>query len=187
MMLSSHVRILSLVMALLGTLVPAPIMHAQAAPAAQAPHRLAFVNVEQVMKTLPSYVQAESTLTREMRGYQAELERLQKGYDSTVRVFEQQTVVLSPSARQTKQREIQEMGQRIQQRVNEVQNKVQQRERELVEPIEQRVQGVIDGIRAERNYAIIFNVSTPGSAIVTADKTLDITPLVLQRLRSASP
>jgi outer membrane protein len=184
MILLRRVRVTAVAVAAFGTLAPAAARAQAAAPAA--PTRLAFVNIEQVMKTMPEYIQAESTLTREMRGFQAEVEKLQRGYDSTVRVFEQQTVVLSPSARQTKQREIQEMGQRIQQRVNEVQTKVQQRERDLVEPIEQRVQGVIEGIRAERNYAIIFNVSTPGNAIVTADKSLDITAIVMQRLRSAA-
>jgi outer membrane protein len=148
--------------------------------------RLAYVNVDQVMQSMPEFAKAESTLTREMRGLQTEIEKLQQRFDSTTRAFDQQSVVLSPSARQTKQREIQEMGQQMQQRMNEAQTKVQQRERELVAPIEQRVQTIIEGLRAERNISIIFNVSAPGSGgILAADRSLDITATIIQRLKNS--
>ena len=58
-----------------------------------------------------------------------------------------------------------------------------ERERELVAPLEERVKGIIEGLRAERNLAFIFDVGAPGNNIVAADRTLDLTALVVQRLQ----
>jgi outer membrane protein len=147
--------------------------------------RLGYVNVDQVMQSMPEFAKAESTLTREMRALQAEIEKMQQRFDSTTRAFDQQSVVLSPSARQTKQREIQELSQQLQQRMNDASNRVQRRERELVQPLEDRVKGIIEGLRAERNLALVFNVSGPVNAIVAADRSLDLTPTIIQRLKSS--
>jgi Skp family chaperone for outer membrane proteins len=92
---------------------------------------------------------------------------------------------LSPSARTAKQQEIRETQQRLQQRYAELQTRASERERELVAPLEERVKGIIEGIRAERNLAFVFDVGAPGNNIVAADRTLDLTPLVIQRLQSA--
>ena len=50
----------------------------------------------------------------------------------------------------------------------------------------QRVTAVIEGIRAEFNYSLIFDAAAQGSALVTADRTLDISPLVIQRLQAGA-
>ena len=50
---------------------------------------------------------------------------------------------------------------------------------------DERVQAVIEGIRAEGNYAVIFDVAAMGGAMVAADRSLDITAQVIQRLTAA--
>src|SRR2546422_4629005 len=49
------------------------------------------------------------------------------------------------------------------------------RQRELIQPIQARVNAVIQGLRAEGNYALIFDADSPTSNIVAADPSLDIT------------
>jgi hypothetical protein len=49
------------------------------------------------------------------------------------------------------------------------------------------VNAVIEGVRAEFNYAMVFDVSAQGNPIVTADRSLDISTLVMQRLQAAGP
>ena len=52
-------------------------------------------------------------------------------------------------------------------------------------PLEQRARTVLEGLRAERNLAFIFDVSAPGSNILTADRALDLTAVAIQRLADA--
>lgn len=157
-------------------------------PAPQASDtRLGWVNSEAILTNLPEYAAAESTYRVDLQGYQAEVQRMRTQMDSMQSAFDQQSIVLSPSAKQAKQDSIRAFGQRSDQRYQELQQRAQQRERELVAPVEQRVKAVIEGIRAEKNLAFIFDVSAQGSAVVAADKLLDLTPLVVQRLRSQPP
>jgi Skp family chaperone for outer membrane proteins len=136
-----------------------------AAPADQgsAPTKVGFVNIQAVLKQTPGYAKAESA----------------------AQDFDQQSVALSPTSRQAKRKELEAQQEKVQQRTQELQQRAAQRERELLEPIQQRINSVIEGIRAAGNYAIILDVSAPGNAIITADKSIDLTPRVLSQLQAS--
>ena len=168
-------------------LVSAALLVSLAGPAAaqQAPPRFAWVNSQLIIRQVPGYAEAESTLNAEVAGFREEVQQLQTKLDSTVREYDRQQIALSPTARQAKEQEIREMQTRLQQRYSELQDRASQRERELVAPLEERVKGVIEGLRAERNLLFIFDVGAPGNNIVAADRTLDLTAIVVQRLQAS--
>jgi outer membrane protein len=160
---------------------------AQAAPAALAappapPLRIVYINGRDILQQTPGYATAESTFNHEVEGYRAEVQRLEAQLDSAGRAFEMEAVALSPAEKTAKQKELQTMQQHIQDRQNELQQKAQQRESELLQPIQARVNAVLQGIRAENNYSFILDAESPGSPLVAADPTLDITQQVLARL-----
>ncbi|MGH7699359.1 MAG: OmpH family outer membrane protein [Gemmatimonadales bacterium] len=166
-----------------GALAGTPAVAAQGTP--QAPARLAWVSSQEILRQTPGYAAAESTFARELRASQDTLQQLQQQLDSAVQVFEQQSIALSPSARQTRQRELQGLQQRFQQRAQELEQQARERERALLQPIQTRVNQVIQGLRAEGNYAFIFDADAPNSGIVAADPGLNLTAKVLERLRQA--
>lgn len=147
-----------------------------------APLRIAFINSREIMQRTPGYAVAESTYLKEVESFRVEVQKLQQQLDSAVQAFDQQSIALSPAARQTKQRELQAMQQRMEQRTNELQDRARQREQELLSPIQARVQSVIQGLRAELNYAMILDADAAGGLIAAADPALNITARVLQRL-----
>jgi hypothetical protein len=101
--------------------------------------------------------------------------------------YQRTSVALTPAARQARETEIRNLQQRAQQRASELDQQASQREAQLTAPIMRRVNDVIAGIRAEFNYAMIFDAAATGGALVTADQSLDISPLVIERLRAAGP
>jgi len=156
-----------------------------AAPAAaQSGVKIAFINSRQILQQTPGYTAAESTFDREVKGYREEVQRLQRQLDSAIQAFDQQSIALSPAARQAKQKDLQSQQQRLGQRSEELQQKAQQREQELMAPIQARINAVIQGLRAEGNYAVIFDADAQGGTVVAADPALNITPKVLLRLRT---
>lgn len=147
---------------------------------------IGYVNTEQILRQTPGYESADSTLAAERAGFQQEANSLQGQLDSAMAAFDQQQLVLSPQAREEKVTELRALNDRIQSRMQELQNQDLERQRELVAPLEQRIQAVIDGIRAERNLSIVFDVANPNSTIISADPSLDLTPLVVSRLQAAA-
>jgi Skp family chaperone for outer membrane proteins len=150
-----------------------------AGAAAQAPVRLGYINSRTILHATPGYQHAEYESAR------AEVAKLQGQLDSAAADFQSTSVVLSPTARQQKQQSLSQQQQQIEQRTQELQTKMQSRERELIEPFQTRIQAVIEGLRAEGNYAMIFDVSAMGGALVTADRSLDLTQTVIDRLQAS--
>lgn len=161
------------------TVVTAPLM-AQGGTST----KIGYVAVRAILQQTPGYATADSTWKREVEGFRAEVGRLQASFDSAQARFAESSVMMSAANRATERKKLEDQGAALQQRAAELQQRAVDRERELLDPIEERVMAVIEGLRAEGNYAIIFDVSAQGSAIVTADKSLDLTPRVLERLRT---
>ena len=161
-----------------------PKAEAQQQPPPAAATRIAFINSQAVLKAAPGFAQAESLFTREVEGFRAEATRLQATLDSAATAFNRDGVMLSPSAREAKRKELETQQQQMEQRVAELRDRGVQRERELLDPITTRIQTVIDGLRAEGNYSMIFDISVAGTGIVSADRSLDLTETVIRRLQA---
>jgi outer membrane protein len=149
------------------------------------PLRLAYVNSQIILANTPGRAEAESTLAREMAGARGEVERLRAQFDTAVATYNRTQVAMTPAARQTREGELRAMEQRMRDRAAELQQEMERRENELSAPIMQRVQEVINGIRAELNLSMVFDAANGG--LLTADRSLDITGLVIQRLRAGQP
>ena len=149
--------------------------------------QVGFVNTDLILQQTPGYGTVDSTISAEGAVYQQEAEGLQTQLDSASASFDQQQLMLNPQAREDRLNDLRALNDQIQARLQEMQNQILARQRELVSPLEQRIQTVIDGVRAERNLAVVFDVANPNSAIISADPTLDLTPLVISRLQSAGP
>ena len=160
-----------------------------AAPAtaqqAAASKGVAFVHMRRILAATPGYAQAETTFVREMAGYRSEYQKLQSSLDSAATQFEQQSTLLSPTARSARRRELETQQQSLEQRGQELQQRAATRERELLDPIQTRVVGVIERLRASGGYSIVFDVSSQGNPIITADKSLDLSDRVIAELKAA--
>lgn len=173
-----------LVLVSLAALVAAPCV-AVAQGAQAAPTKIAIINSREILQRTPGYARAESTYLKEVEGFGIEVQKLQQQLDSAVQALDQQSIALSPAARQAKQRDLQAMQQRMEQRTNELQERARLREQELLQPIQTRVNSIIQGIRAELNYALILDADAAGGLIAAADPAINITARVLQRLQQA--
>ena len=165
--------------------VVAVVTAAQAQQPAQAAPRLAWLNSQAVLANTPGRPEAESLFAREMATAQTEIQRLSAELDTALAQYQRASAAMTPALRTQRENELRQMESRNRARADEIRQAVQTREAELTAPIMQRVSAVIEGVRAEFNYAFIFDVSAQGNPIVAADRGLDITPLVIQRLQAA--
>ena len=145
--------------------------------------KIAYVIPQQILDSTPGYVAAESTLAREVQGYRDEVQKMQQQMDSAVQALDQQSIALSPAAKQAKQQDLQKMQQRFDARTQELNQKAQQRQQELMAPIQQKIRTIIEAVRLEGGYAMVFNGDPNASGLLAADPALDITRTVVTRIR----
>ena len=155
------------------------------APAGE-PLKFAWLNSQTILAATPGRASAESLFAREMSGARAEVQRLQSQLDTAVQEYQRASVTMTPAAKTQREEALRQMEARNRQRAQDLDQQMQSREAELTAPIMTRVNAVIEGVRAEYNYAFIFDVAA-GNHIVTADRALDITNLIIQRLQAAGP
>jgi Skp family chaperone for outer membrane proteins len=152
-------------------------------PGSAANLRIAFVKARVVLQGMPGYQKAESLYAKDAQAAQAEVEKLQAAWDSTVAAYRQTSAMLSASARTAKEKSLQAQNDTLNAKLQKIKERVDGRERELLTPMQTRLQAIIDGIRAEGNFALVIDLDNPYSQnIVSYDKSLDITDRVVRRL-----
>ena len=148
------------------------------AAAAQAPQtpagppgRIAFVNARAILTGMQGYAKAEA-------------QRLQAAMDSAVSTYQQSSAMLSPSARTAREKVLTAQRDSLEGKLQALQERVGTKERELLAPMQQRLTAIIEGIRAEGNFAMVIDMGNPAvtQLIVAYDKSLDITERVARRL-----
>lgn len=87
---------------------------------------------------------------------------------------------MDPTAKEQKQQEILQKQRDLQARQVQLEGQSETRRNELLEPILENVRDVVEQIRAENDYAIVFDIAESG--VVAADPSLDITRAVLTKM-----
>jgi outer membrane protein len=151
---------------------------------AQQGSKLAYINSQKILAVAPGMAEAQKTLEAEMQTYQNELKTLEAQLDSMQTAMEKQQSTLSAAAKQQRQTELQQKFTAYQQRRAQLEQTAQQREQALVAPIMKQISDVLEQLRKEGGYAMIFDA--PRAGLATADTTLDLSDQVIARLK-ASP
>jgi outer membrane protein len=101
-----------------------------------------------------------------------------------VAAFDRDAPKMDSVAREARRASIGQTETQYQLRARGLDSTMQTRQAQLVKPIMERVQSVIEAIRSEDGYAMIFDVGAQVSVVVSADKKLDLTDRVLARLKT---
>ncbi len=158
---------------------------ALAAPVqAQSNIKIGYINSQQIIQEAPGAQQAQQQLQQQLSEYRSEVQQMGEELQQMIEQYEQQQMTLSEQARQSREEEIRQQQQEYQDRIQQLENQAAQRQQELVAPIMERINAVIEDIRREGNYTMIFDVAAQG--IIAADPGLDLTPEVIRRLKQNS-
>lgn len=145
--------------------------------------KIAYVNSQEILDQAPGALEVQQQFNQEMETYRAEVQTMAEELDQMIQQYEQQQLTLSPQAKEQREQAIMEKREAYNQRVEELDQQAGQRQQELVQPVMDEITGVIEGLRIEGGYALIFDVAA--GSILAADESLDLTPEVLRRLQAA--
>jgi outer membrane protein len=121
-----------------------------------------------------------------MTSFQQQVQRMGDSLRTLIEAYEKEQISLSPAAKETRQQAIRKKEEEFQTRTNQLEQQAQQRRMELVQPIMDKINKIIEDIRNEDGYTMIFDAGSSAGVVVAADKNLDITDRVLQRLRATA-
>ncbi|HEX6575333.1 MAG TPA: OmpH family outer membrane protein [Gemmatimonadaceae bacterium] len=172
--------------ALLALVTGAASAGSLSAQAAAAP-KIGFINSQAILAEAPGRAEAENRLKTEQSSYQAQLQRMSDSLQAMAQAFDREAAKLDSVTRVNRARAIQDRETAYQIRARALDSTMQVHQAEVIRPIMENVQKVIEQVRAEEGYAMIFDVASQTSVIVAADKSLDITQKVLAKVKAAGP
>lgn len=160
------------------------ILVAVSAAQAQGTLKIGYIDSQAILDQDPAAQQAQAQFESDLTNYRAEVQELGDELQQLIGQYEQQEAMLSESAKANRQEEIRLKQGQYQQRIQELDQQSMQRQAELVQPVMERINEVIEALRSEGSYSMIFDVAAQG--IIAADPALDLTAEVVRRLQSTA-
>jgi outer membrane protein len=170
--------------ALFTSLIVAGTAAAQAPQGTATPAKIAYINSAALLAQAPGRAEAEAQFDREVGVYRQQIQRMDDSLKTLVAAFDRDAAKMDSVAREARRTSIGRREAEYQTRARGLDSTMQVRQAQLVKPIMERVQAVIEAIRTEDGYSMIFDVGNQTSVVVAADKKLDLTDRVLARLKA---
>ncbi len=147
---------------------------------AQKSPKFGHINSNDLMQIMPGRDSAQTVLQAEVQELETTLKSMQGEMEKRYNDYMENQSGWTDLIRNTKQREIQDMGARIQEFQENAQKQLQQRESELLKPIIDRAKKAIEDVAREGGYTYILDSGT--AAILYSQDSDDIMPLVKKKL-----
>ena len=148
---------------------------------AQSTGKMAHVNFSTLLSDLPAYKAAEQQLQKFAKELQTYLVDLNTEYETKVKTYYEEEADMLPSIKETRQKEIIDLEQRIQKLQGSSEQQLVEKQNELLAPLEEKIMKAVNDLAAEKGYTYIFD-SSPGQSIIVAPEQDDITSLVRAKL-----
>lgn len=122
--------------------------------------KFGHINTSELLSAMPEREAAQKELQEYAKKLENQLEIMQVEYNKKVQEYLQNQATLSPVIKQTRERELQEIQNRIQEFQYSAQEDLQQKEAQLIQPILLKAETAIKEVAKERNLIYVFDVSS---------------------------
>jgi outer membrane protein len=126
---------------------------------AQSKMKFGHINSQELLEAMPEKADADKALEDFAMQLEKQLQAMSSEYENKIRDYEANSAVMSDIIRQTKEGEIQDLGQRIQSFQQNAQQSLGKKEAEVYQPILDKAKEAIEAVSKDGNYAYVFDSS----------------------------
>ena len=146
--------------------------------------KFAMVDMEYIMKNIPSYETANDQLNQISKKWQSEVDVQMQDVQKMYKNYQTELVFLSDDMKTKREDEIVKKEKDVQELKRKYfgpEGELFKKRQSLMKPIQDEVYTAVQGICKEKDMDLVFDKSSAMSVIFTSPK-LDISDLVLQKL-----
>lgn len=144
--------------------------------------KIAYVETSAVAENMPEAAKMQQDLQAYANDLQAELQAMVTEYQNKVKEFRANESAGMPNiVRQTKENEINDLGQRIQDFQANGENALEEKRMELMKPLLEKIQNAINAVGKEKGLTYVLDKSLGIVVYIGAD-AIDITADVKKKL-----
>lgn len=124
-----------------------------------AQQKIAVVNTQEIMTTLPDVKAAEAKIKEQADQYDAEIQSMQSIYKTKVEAFVKERDQLLEAIRTNRQKELQMLEENIQNSFQAMQEQLQKAQQKLLAPIQAKVAAAIKKVADTDAYTYVLEAS----------------------------
>lgn len=133
--------------------------------------KFGHVDYAGIIEILPETDSAQNEVKQLKADLEAEAGVMQQEFQAKYEEFTQKQATYSPAVAKVKQKELEDMYQRLQAFAEGAQSQIQAKQMELLEPVQQKVLDAIKEVAKADNFTYVFDVSTVAYGWDTTDIT----------------
>jgi outer membrane protein len=149
---------------------------------AQGTLKFGHIDSGQLIQMMPQTKSADSSLKKFGESLDNQLRAMTSEYQSKLQSYQQKADSMPELIRTTKEKELTDLGQRIQDFQQTAQESMQKKKEEIFNPILKKAEDAIKEIAKENSYSYIFDTSPGAGSVLYAQDSDNIMPLVKTRL-----
>jgi len=148
--------------------------------------KIAHINSESIMQTLPEAIDAQKSLDALVAQWEAELQKMQGEWKRKFDDYDKKKLILTDQARAEAEKELRDLDQAVADYRNKKfgQNgELFQKQNDVMKPIQNKIFKVLEEIAKDEGYDYIFDRSGE-ILLLYANEKKDLTAQVIQRMQS---
>ena len=152
----------------LKSLLIAAILFIGVSQTVSAQAKVAHINVQELMSTMPDMKSANTQLEKIQKTYDTEYRTMVQEYQTKIEKYEKEAPTVGDAMNQTRQKEVQDMADRIQQYQQTAQKELQQKQEDILKPILEKARLAIQKVAKAKGYQYVLD-SSIGSGVLMAE------------------
>ncbi|MFI3305716.1 MAG: OmpH family outer membrane protein [Rikenellaceae bacterium] len=140
------------------------------------------INVQSLIMGMPETTKMQTDLETIRKDYAANLETMQVELNNKYVEFQQSQATMTESIRAMKQKEIQDLGTRMEQFEANAMQEIQAKQQELLQPIIEKARAAVAAEAKAGSYTVVYDESAGGLAYFDESTVVDLTAPVKVRL-----
>ncbi len=130
--------------------------------------KVAHIDVQALMTAMPDMKTAQDQLKKIQETYDKDFKAMATEYQNKLQKYEADAATAGDALNETRSKEMQDMGQRIQKFQQDAQKELGQKEMDLIKPIMEKAQTAIKKVAKAKGYNYVLDATT-GSGVLVAD------------------
>ena len=135
--------------------------------------KVAHIDVQALMTTMPEMKTAQDQMKKIQETYDKDYKNMVTEYQTKLQKYEQESATAGDALNETRTKEMQDMGNRIQQFQQTAQKELGQKAMDLVKPIMEKAQKAIQKVAKAKGVNYVLDATT-GSGVLFAEGGIDL-------------
>ena len=135
--------------------------------------KVAHVDLQALMTAMPDMKTAQDQMKKIQETYDKDFKAMATEYQTKLQKYEQESATAGDALNDTRSKEMQDMGNRIQQFQQTAQKELGQKEMDLIKPIMEKAQKAIQKVAKAKGVNYVLDATT-GSGVLFAEGGIDL-------------